>query len=95
MTTGRPGPPPGDQPAAGDDARQWREAARLRRDHPKWIIIWLASIARFRAYARLPGARRDTTLTASTPVGMAEQIGQAEQARPTAPRTTHLPKDRM
>ena len=37
--TGRPGPPSGDQPAADDDAGRWREAARLRREHPKWIVI--------------------------------------------------------
>jgi hypothetical protein len=86
--TGRPGSPPGDPPAADDDAGRWREAARLRRDHPRWVVIWLAPIRKFRAYARLPGARRDTALTASTPAGLADQIGQAEQAaRP--------PKDRM
>jgi hypothetical protein len=90
--TGRPGPPSGDQPAAGDDAGQWREAARLRRDHPKWIIIWLAPIRRFRGYARLPGARRDTALTAATPAGLAGQIGRAEQAAPAAARH---PKGRM
>jgi hypothetical protein len=86
--TGRPGPAPADQPAAGDDARQWREAARLRRDHPRWIVIWLAPIRQFRGYARLPGARRDTALTAPTPADLAAQIGQAEQA-------AHYPKDRM
>jgi hypothetical protein len=29
-------------------------------------VIWLAPIRRFRAYARLPGTRRDTALTAAT-----------------------------
>jgi hypothetical protein len=88
--TDRPSPAPGDHPpaAANDDAGRWREASRLRRDHPRWVVIWLAPIRKFRAYARLPGARRDTALTASTPDGLAAQIGQAEQAaRP--------PKDRM
>jgi len=89
--TGRPGPPPGDQPA-DDDAGQWREPARLRRDHPRWIVIWLAPIRQFRGYARLPGARRDTALTASTPDGLASLIGQAEQASRPAARP---PKDRM
>jgi len=83
--TGRPSPALGDQPAGGDDASRWREAARLRRAHPRWVVIWLAPIARFRAYARLPGARRDTALTAADP---AAQIGQAEQA-------ARHPKDRM
>jgi hypothetical protein len=85
---GRAGPPSGDQPAADDDASRWREAARLRRDHPHWVVIWLAPIRKYRAYARLPGARRDTALTASTPAGLADQIGQAEQA-------SRSPKDRM
>ncbi len=43
-------------------------------------MIWLAQIRQFRAYARLPGTRRDTALTAATPIGLAELIGQAEQA---------------
>jgi hypothetical protein len=78
--TGRPGPAPGGPPAAGDDAGRWREAARLRREHPRWIVIWLAPIRQFRAYARLPGARRDTALTACTPADLAAQITQTEQA---------------
>jgi hypothetical protein len=86
VTAGRPGPAPADQPA--DDAGRWREAARLHREHPRWIVIWLAPLRQFRGYARLPGARRDTALTAPTPAGLAAQIGQAEQA-------AHDPKDRM
>jgi hypothetical protein len=74
-------PASGDQPAAEDqDAWCWREAARLRREHPAWVIIWLAPAAEFRAYGRLPGARRDTALIASTPARLAALIGQAEQA---------------
>jgi hypothetical protein len=77
-----PAPAPGDhQPAAaGDDAERWREAARLRCEHSRWIIIWLAQIGKFRGYARLPGARRDTALTASTAAGLAALIRHAEQA---------------
>jgi hypothetical protein len=87
--TGRPGPAPGDQhPATDDDAGRWREAARLRRDHPRWVIIWLAPIRQFRAYRRLPGARRDSALTDRTPAGLASLITQAEQA-------ARHPKDRM
>jgi hypothetical protein len=56
--TGRPGSPPGDQPAADDDADQWREAARLRREHPAWVVIWLARSASSAATpgCRVPGA---------------------------------------
>jgi hypothetical protein len=84
--TGRPspGPVPGDPPPAAvdDDAHRWGEAARVRREHPRWVVIWLAPIQRFRAYARLPGARRDTALTARTPAGLAGLITHAEQAAP-------------
>jgi len=41
------------------DARRWQEAARLRHDHPGWVIIWLAPAAEFRACRRLRGARRE------------------------------------
>ena len=78
-------PAPAGPPATGDhddDAGRWREAARLRREHPRWVVIWLAPLRQFRAYARLPGARRDTALTARTPAGLAAQISQAEQAAP-------------
>jgi hypothetical protein len=87
--TDRPRPAPGAPPAA-DDAHRWREASRLRREHPRWVIIWLAPIRQFRAYARLPGTRRDTALTAPTPAGLADQISHAEQAAPAAARH---PKD--
>lgn len=85
-----PGPAPEDQPAAGDDLWRWQEASRLRREHPSWVIIWLGPAAEFRAYGRLPGARRDTALIASTPARLAALIGQAEQA---ACRATTNPKD--
>jgi hypothetical protein len=66
----------------------WREAARLRREHRGWIVIWLAAEDSYRAYRRLPGAHRDTALSAPTPTAMAAQIRQAEQA------VSHRVKDR-
>ena len=42
---------------ADDDAHCWREAARLRREHAGWVIIWLAPAGEYRAYRRLPGTR--------------------------------------
>jgi hypothetical protein len=63
-----------------DDDTCWREAARLRREHRGWIVIWLAPENCYRAYRRLPGARRDTAMSAATPADMAALIGQAEQA---------------
>lgn len=58
----------------------WREAARLRKEHRGWIVVWLAPEDCYRAYRRLPGARRDTALSAATAGEMAALISQAEQA---------------
>jgi hypothetical protein len=74
-----PGNTPGSPGACDDDAR-WREAARLRAEHRAWIVIWLAAENCFRAYRRLPGARRDTVLSAATSAQMADLIGHTEQA---------------
>jgi hypothetical protein len=79
-----PGSPSASQGVFGDDAR-WQEAARLRREHRAWIIIWLATENCFRAYRRLPGARRDTALSAATSAQMAGLIGPAEQAAAARP----------
>jgi hypothetical protein len=77
-------------PAAetGDDAACWREAARLRREHRAWVVIWLAREKCYRAYKRMPGARRDTALSAATADKMAEQIHRAEQAAARPARQT-------
>jgi hypothetical protein len=72
-------PPPaaGDAQPPSDDAASWREAERLRREHPGWVVVWLARIRQYRAY-RL-SARRPITLTAQTPDDLAAQIRQAAQ----------------
>jgi hypothetical protein len=64
----------------GDDAACWREAARLRRKHRAWVVIWLARDRCYKAYKRMPGARRDTALSAATAGQMAGQIRAAEKA---------------
>ena len=75
-------------PQQQDDAC-WREAARLRREHRGWVVVWLAAEDRFRAYRRLPGARRDTALSAGTAAQMANLIERAEQpATDRAGKTT-------
>ena len=66
------------------DAGRWQEAARLRREHPGWTVVWLAPDGEFHAYRRLPGTRRDTALAAATAAGLADQITRAEQAAATA-----------
>lgn len=77
----------GNQPAANDEAEHWREAARLRDEHPGWVVVWLARNRRYKAYKRMPGARRDTALTATTAARLATEIRNAERAavRPVTP----------
>jgi hypothetical protein len=72
------------------DDQRWREAAQLRAGHRAWVVIWLAPANCFKAYRRLPGARRDTAISAATPAEMAALIGQAEQAA-AARRTRRAP----
>jgi hypothetical protein len=70
------------RPAPGGtdrDAQRWQQAAQLRAEHRRWIIVWLAPENCFRAYRRLPGSRRDTALSAATAAEMDALIGQAEQ----------------
>lgn len=75
------GPGRGEWPT--DDDARWQEAARLRRDHPPWVVIWLTSERQFRAYRRMPGARRATVLAASTPDDLEALIAGAERAPPS------------
>lgn len=51
---------------ADDEAGRWRNAARLRRERPAWVVIWLANAGCYRAYP-LFRAPRGTALTAATP----------------------------
>ncbi len=72
--------PVSQQQQAEGEAERWREAARLRNEHPDWVIIWLAATGEFRAY-RLSEVRRANALTADTAAGLAEQIGRAPRER--------------
>lgn len=74
-----------------DDARRWQEAAELRQVHRAWIVIWLAPHREFRAYRRLAGRRRDTTLHAATASDMRTQIAEAEKLRAARPVTGDPP----
>ena len=80
-------------PDSQDDAACWQEVTRLRRDHSRWVIIWLAPAGEYRAYRRLPGARRDTTLAAATPSALTAAIGTAEQVAAQAGRVTAASND--
>jgi len=86
-------PPPGSPaPSSTDrDTQRWQQAAQLRAEHKRWIVVWLAPENCFRAYRRMPGARRDTALSAATSAEMAGLIAQAEQASRTPPSRTEPP----
>ena len=71
--------PSGDQPD-DDDSWRWQEVSRLNGQHPKWVVIWHRERSEFRAYGRLPGARRDTALSALTPTRLSDLITQTEEA---------------
>lgn len=82
------GPAPADTPDQEHDidAKRWQEAKALRAEHRGWVVVWLAAEAEFRAYRRLPGARRDTALRAATAADMTKQIVVAESSvRPARP----------
>jgi hypothetical protein len=76
---------PGEGGPRADDHACWREAARLRCEHPKWTAIWLSSAGEFPAYRRMPRVRRDTRLAAPTADDLAAQITQAEQGSSQSP----------
>jgi hypothetical protein len=69
-----------DPQQADSDAGHWRKTKRLRGKHRAWVIIWLARAGCYRAYRRMPGARRDTALSAATAHEMASRIRRAERA---------------
>jgi hypothetical protein len=81
---------PGDQLAAAEDEPQWRAAGQLRREHPNWVVIWLASMDSYRAYP-LFRAPCGTALTAATPEKLADQMSQFREAlrRPRARPRNH------
>lgn len=70
---------PGSLPTATDDAARWRAAKQLRRENPRWVVIWLASAGCYRAYP-LFRAPRGTKLTAASPEQLTGQMNQIRQA---------------
>jgi hypothetical protein len=69
-------------PSAADLADRlasWREAWQIRRAHPKWAVLWVATARQYQAF-RLSRRHRDAVITAATPEHLATQIEQAEQA---------------
>jgi hypothetical protein len=75
-------PPP--SPIMAEELARWREAWRLRRAHPRWVVFWAADDRQYGAY-RLSRARRGAILSAATPHDLAAQIEHAERAEPARP----------
>jgi hypothetical protein len=68
-----------DGQSAADEAGHLRAAARIRREHPGWVVIWVARTGRYHAYP-LFRAPRGTALAAATPDELAAQMDQIQQA---------------
>ena len=83
MTDSSPGPiaasPETTADDDDDDAVRLQAAARLRRQHTRWVVIWVADKEHYGAWP-LFRAPRGTALTAETPEQMEAQINQVEQA---------------
>jgi hypothetical protein len=79
MTDTSHGPLAADSCGAGDDDEsQRRAAAEMRRQHPGFVVIWVASLGRFRAWP-LIRAPRGTVLTAQAPGELTIQMERLEQ----------------
>jgi hypothetical protein len=55
------------------------EAARLRREHPRWVVFWLAREGQYRARP-LFRAPRGSVASAATPAELVVQMDQIEVA---------------
>jgi len=64
--------------ANDEDAGRWEAVRQLRRERPRWVIIWAAQIGKYRAYP-LFRARRGLVVTAETKDETAAQMDQIER----------------
>jgi hypothetical protein len=76
------GPPNG----SVDEAERWQAAKVIRRQHPRWVVIWAAGTGRYHAWP-LFRAPRGTALTAQEPAELVAQMKDVEQAA-RSPRAT-------
>jgi hypothetical protein len=74
-----------------DDAACWEAAARVRRQRPGWVVIWVARKGQYQArplFRAAPG----TVATAVTPEGLTAQMETIQQAARSRPlRRKHQP----
>jgi hypothetical protein len=69
--------------AVADALAPWREAWRIRRAHPKWVVLWAAPANQYQAF-RLSRRHRDAVLAAATPGELTAQIEDAERSQQAA-----------
>lgn len=69
-----------DSPAAsGDaDAACWRQAAQIRQDRPRWVVIWVARESLYRAYPKF-GTRHAAAVSAESPDDLIAAMDQVER----------------
>jgi hypothetical protein len=80
-------PPPAglDTVAHDDDTGCLQAAKRLRSDHPRWVIIWVARTRLYHAYP-LFRTRRGINVKAADPADLVTQMSDVEQASPSSRR---------
>jgi len=70
-------------PAAGErdrpDAARQREAARIRQERERWVVIWVPRESCYKAYPKFR-APRGTVVRAAQPQELMAQIDQVELA---------------
>jgi hypothetical protein len=79
--------PPADLAAAvaADDMAALQTAKRLRSDHPRWVIIWVARTCQYHAYP-LFRTRRDIRVRAAEPADLVARLNDIERAPSSRPR---------
>jgi hypothetical protein len=79
--------------ANDEDASRWEAVRQLRRERPRWVIIWVAQIGKYRAYPPFR-AWRGLVVTAATTDETAAQMDQIERACSQRARSPDRPSRR-
>lgn len=78
------------QGTAEDDAAIGEVAAQIRREHPRWVVIWVARKREYQAWP-LFRAPRETVAAAATAAGLIQQMEQIERAAGSGRRSSPPP----
>jgi hypothetical protein len=71
--------PPSLATVAEAEAACWETAALIRRDHPGWVVVWIARKAEYQAWP-LFRAPRGTVATAATAQELITRMDRVQQA---------------